>query len=150
MGLNIDIVYAKIQTIVILTQNVYPNVFVGGFGFPIELCDKKKGLYPLAFLSMAIFHILLIISLWAMHFGAWHAFLLNSTVSESSPISTTINFLGFPMGPSMKTRISLWKHEIVCLMMGKYKDPFISQLESKNKTLKYRFHNFLESFPFFC
>jgi hypothetical protein len=42
MGLSIDIVYAKIQTTTILTQNVYPNVFVGGFGFPIELCDKKK------------------------------------------------------------------------------------------------------------
>jgi hypothetical protein len=30
---------------------------------------------------------------------------------------------------------------------GEYKDPFISQLENKNKTLKYRFHNSLESFP---
>jgi hypothetical protein len=53
------------------------------------------------------------------------------------------------MGPSRKTGISPWKHETVCLTMGKYKDSFISQLENKNKTLKYRFHNSLESFPFF-
>ncbi len=31
--------------------------------------------------------------------------------------------------------------------MEKYKDSFISQLENKNKTLKYQSHNSLESFP---
>ncbi len=79
-------------------HNMFTQIFWwGGLGFVVESQVTKKGFYPLAFLSMAIFRALVTISLHALCYKATCSFFV-PPIAKTSSTSTR----------SLKPTIRLW------------------------------------------